>query len=470
MNSRIASFALVSFLGRIALSGEANWKPLFNGRDLSNWDKFLAAPSGEKQPLGLNNDPKSVFSVATIDGATAIHVSGEIYGALTTHEAFDNFHLRADFKWGEKRWPPRATVGRDSGILYCCVGTNGAGSGSWMRSIECNVMEKAVGQWWSVADAFIDVEGVRVTKEMEASVPYKMEGPGESIVLYKRGAPLMQATPADGITPPIDYEKPFGEWNHVEVIFWGGNCVHLLNGEVNMVLVNPRYKEDGREVGLRAGKIQLQSEAGEVFYWNVEIQPLDRLPEKFATLMPDWFGEKGFEPLLTDENAKAWAQCGPGNFELKNGVATARGGMGLWWMTNRVFTNFVMRGEFKQSSIKADSGVFVRFPNPGNDPWEAVKKGHEMEIGDPHPDNPTWRTGSFYPFQASAKANTRAPGEWNSYEILCEGQNYSARINGKLVTTWTDREARTSAGYVGLQNYNDGSVVEFRNVRIKALP
>ena len=33
------------------------------------------------------------------------------------------------------------------------------------------------------------------------------------------------------------------------------------------------------------------------------------------------------------------------------------------------------------------------------------------------------------------------------------------RINGKLVNTWTDPERRSRAGYVGLQNYNDGKAV-----------
>ncbi len=165
-----------------------------------------------------------------------------------------------------------------------------------------------------------------------------------------------------------------------------------------------------------------------------------------------------------------WAQCGPGEFSLENGVATAAGGIGLWWFTNRVFTNFVLRGEFRQEQPIADSGVFVRFPNPGNDPWVAVRRGHEMEIGDPNPENPTWRTGSIYPFQASTNANTRPPGEWNGFELSCDGHRYSVRMNSELVTTWTDPNQRSASGYIGLQNYNDGKTVRFRNLRVKELP
>ena len=179
---------------------------------------------------------------------------------------------------------------------------------------------------------------------------------------------------------------------------------------------------------------------------------------------------KEFVSILPLNSSTGWVQCGPGGFKIENGVATGQGGMGLWWYTNRVFTNFVLRGEFLQEQPIADSGVFVRFPDPGSDPWSAVKRGHEMEIGDPEPKIPTWRTGSIYPFQASRKANTKPVGQWNEYEIICIGHHYSVRMNGELVTTWTDEKQRSAFGYIGLQNYNDGKTVRHRNLRIKDLP
>ena len=144
--------------------------------------------------------------------------------------------------------------------------------------------------------------------------------------------------------------------------------------------------------------------------------------------------------------------------------------MGLWWYTGRQYTNFVLRGEFVQEQPIADSGVFLRFPDPGNDPWNAVHQGHEMEIGDPEPKDPTWRTGSIYPFQASTRANTKPLGQWNAYEIICQGQTYTVWMNGEQIMTWTDPKQRTRSGYIGLQNYNDGKTVRHRNVRIKDLP
>jgi hypothetical protein len=178
----------------------------------------------------------------------------------------------------------------------------------------------------------------------------------------------------------------------------------------------------------------------------------------------------GYYPLFSAEALPQWRQCGPGRFVVTNGIATGEGGMGLWWYAGRKFTNFVLRGEFVQEQPIADSGVFVRFPDPGNDPWRAVHQGHEMEIGDPEPKDPTWRTGSIYPFQASTRANTKPIGLWNEYEITCIGHRYSVRINGERVTEWTDSQQRSAAGYVGLQNYNDKKTVRHRNLRIKELP
>lgn len=118
----------------------------------------------------------------------------------------------------------------------------------------------------------------------------------------------------------------------------------------------------------------------------------------------------------------------------------------------------------------ADSGVFVRFPNPGSDPWVAVNRGHELEIGDQKPEQPTWATGSIYPFQAPVAVPVKPTGQWNQYELTCVGHNYAVRINGQLVNTWTDRKQRSASGYIGLQNYNDGKTVRHRNLRVKDLP
>jgi hypothetical protein len=145
--------------------------------------------------------------------------------------------------------------------------------------------------------------------------------------------------------------------------------------------------------------------------------------------------------------------------------------MGLWWYTSQTFTNFVLRGEWKLEAADSDTGVFVRFANPENDPWNAVRTGHELEIGDdPEGKDPVWRTGALYPFSAPARVMTKPIGEWNSYELAVVGHTYVVRINGETVNIWTDPDRRTASGYIGLQNYEEGKGAAFRNIRIRVLP
>src|SRR4051812_41150037 len=106
--TRLLALSLVALLPLSLVAGEKTaWRSLFNGKDLAGWDTWLGKPNGEKEPVGLNKDPKKVYTVVDVDGKPAIRISGEIFGAITSKEEFGNYHLKLEFKWGEKRWPPR---------------------------------------------------------------------------------------------------------------------------------------------------------------------------------------------------------------------------------------------------------------------------------------------------------------------------------------------------------------------------
>ncbi|MDD9207254.1 DUF1080 domain-containing protein, partial [Georgenia sp. 10Sc9-8] len=91
--------------------------------------------------------------------------------------------------------------------------------------------------------------------------------------------------------------------------------------------------------------------------------------------------EEGYTALFdgTQASLDAWNMAGPGSFELQQDCsALTVGGMGLLWYPE----------EFESYSLKMDwmmagddnSGVFVGFPDPGNDPWIAVNQGYEIQI------------------------------------------------------------------------------------------
>jgi len=275
--------SMVSLPAAPAPSPSVAWTSLFNGKDLTGWDTWLGIPHASvtgldlpkdeagryTAPQGLNHDPKHVFTVVKVDGAPAIRISGEMFGALTSREEYGDFHLRLEFKWGEKRWPPRETVVRDSGILYYAVGEHGAADNkAWMRSLECQVQEHDVGDFWAVGGTSVEVAGEAAGEGKDRRMVHRPDGPVVTV-----GASPRRAIKA------LDNENPTGEWNTVEVLCLRGTCRHAVNGKTNLVLTNPRQPGvDGAMVPLTKGRLQIQSEGAEVFYRNIQVRPIPEWP------------------------------------------------------------------------------------------------------------------------------------------------------------------------------------------------
>src|SRR4051812_3564722 len=154
----------LGLVGSVAAAEPAAWRQLFNGKDLAGWDTFMAKPDpawdvpglkrDEKgkyfEPIGLNRDPLKVFTVETVDGAPAIHVSGQGFGVMTTRESFGNFHLRVQFKWGEKKWGYKLNAARDCGLLYFVHGAPGFDHETWPRSTEFQIQDHDTGDLYAL--------------------------------------------------------------------------------------------------------------------------------------------------------------------------------------------------------------------------------------------------------------------------------------------------------------------------------
>ena len=266
-------------------------KPVLSLLDptLSQWETYLSYRHQEQYngsqptdaagkplaPLGLfpGLDPHGVFTLQQQDGETVLRVSGEIYGALTSKQSFRNYHLTLQYRWGEKKWPPRLQKLKDSGILYHANGPHGQEYfRSWMLSQEFQIMQGHTGDYWQQANSAIDIRAFQPEGEMNAVAdtiqPFLATGRasgGPGFVMRQRNA-----------------EKPDNQWNTVELICFEGQSLHIVNGQVVMVLKNSRYQQDGRDIPMWEGKIQLQSEAAEVFYKNIRLQPLAQLPAQYA--------------------------------------------------------------------------------------------------------------------------------------------------------------------------------------------
>jgi len=287
MDRRAALLALVAIPLGIRLpravrppQDREEWTPLFNGKDIASWETFLGKPhkasdvpgqtrSEDGQylnPIGVDKDPNAVFTVVRVDGAPAIRISGEIFGALTTREEYENYHLRFDFKWGDRKWPPREQAVRDSGCCYHSVGSHGASYGFWMQSLEFQVQEQDCGDFYSLAGVIVDSE-----------VVLKDTTNAKSDLIFKKGATKITGITRRIIKDPFN-EKPTGQWNTLELYCLAQTSVHVVNGATNMILTGLRRSVDGREVALTKGKIQFQSEGAEVFYRNIAIRPITEIP------------------------------------------------------------------------------------------------------------------------------------------------------------------------------------------------
>jgi hypothetical protein len=168
--------------------------------------------------------------------------------------------------------------------------------------------------------------------------------------------------------------------------------------------------------------------------------------------------------LFDGKDLTGWKMAGPGSFTVENGELHTHGGMGLLWYDQREFGDFTLKVQFKVSSPKDNSGVFVRFPDPGNDPWVAVRQGHEIQIDDG--EKPNNFTGSIYDFQNASAHASKPTGQWNQFEITVVGKKYTVKLNGKVVNEYTTQRPLLK-GYVGLQNHF--SDVSFRDVEIVPL-
>jgi beta-xylosidase len=199
-------------------------------------------------------------------------------------------------------------------------------------------------------------------------------------------------------------------------------------------------------------------------------------PAPVAACTANGTPETGFERLWNGLDMAGTTQAGPGGFDIVNDGAAgcrlvSRGGLGLLWFNAKQYDNFVLRTQWKTADATDNSGIFVRFPNPGTDPNVAIAQGHEVQIREGVAgDGEDQKTGSIYNFKRETARAAKPAGQWNDYEIRYENNAYTITLNGTVVNTYNNASSQArAAGYIGLQNHGANDEVSFRNVRIQPL-
>jgi hypothetical protein len=239
-------------------NGKKSDLQLFNGKNLDGWYTFI-------RERGKNVDPKKVFTVKN----GMIRISGEEFGCITSNDEFENYKIIVEFKWGEITYAPRADKARDSGLLLHSVGEDGGSDGTWMHSIECQIIEGGTGDFIVVGDG---------SNKFSITCPVAPDKQGGSYVYQPSGnkatinsgrinwfARDPEWKDSKGFRGAKDIEKPVGKWNKIECIVKDKEIFIYLNG----TLVNHAV-----DVQPQKGRIQIQSEGAEIFFRQIVLTPL----------------------------------------------------------------------------------------------------------------------------------------------------------------------------------------------------
>jgi hypothetical protein len=241
-------------------AASAAWTPLLNGRNLSGWYTFL-------QMHGKNSDPDHVITIE--DGTIHLYKSAPegsrvVMGYIASEQEYSDYHVRFQYRWGEKKFQPRYALKRDAGFYYHITGPDAV----WPRSLQFQVEQTNVGD-------LITLHGMQLGTWTD---PGTRNNDQPTFLPPERGG-----QPRDMGGKGISYQKRLAEdlevdgWNTVEVISQGDSTVHRLNGhEVNrgrgIRFVDP--EKGGPAKPISRGRIALEIEAAELFFRNVEIKHL----------------------------------------------------------------------------------------------------------------------------------------------------------------------------------------------------
>jgi hypothetical protein len=177
-------------------------------------------------------------------------------------------------------------------------------------------------------------------------------------------------------------------------------------------------------------------------------------------------------PIFNGRNLDGWTALEGGEWSVQDGVLTGRNGVkwstnpeisGSWLSTSKPYGDFRLELQYNINT-RGNSGVFFRSAHEKNPAFT----GYEMQIHDAPGSAPTKHgPGSIYDVVAPTQNRVRPAGQWNSVTLMARGRQITVAMNGETILN-AELE-RSNRGYIGLQNHDDRSVVQFRNIRIEEL-
>lgn len=283
---------------------------------------------------------------------------------------------------------------------------------------------------------------------------------------------------APGKDPLNKADKPFGEWNHFRIVMVGARVWVWLNGQqtVNGATME-NYFDRTLPVPPR-GPIQLQTHGGEIRWRNIYLREIgsEEANHRLRSGAPD-----GFKPVFNGKDFSRWNGA-VSSYEVIDGAMQCKPGKGGTIYTQKQFTNFIVRLEFKLPS-GGNNGLAIRYPGSGDAAYDGMC---ECQVLDDHYEEATGNQldprqvhGSAYGMVAAQRGYQYPIGEWNYQEVTVRGSTFKVELNGTVILD-TDLSTVSEfmagrphpgkdrlSGHFGFAGHNDP--VMFRNISILPL-
>ncbi len=355
---------------------------------------------------------------------------------------------------------------------------------------------------WSVKDHSIVFNGAgdnlcseKQYGDFEMIVDWRITKKGDSGI-YLRGTPQVQIWDTSRVevgaqvgsgglynnvkyrsTPLKVADNPVGDWNHFYIKMIGEKVTVILNG-ILVVDQLPLENYWDRNLPIFPKEaIELQAHGTDLAFRDIYVKEIS---DNHYVLAPEEQKE-GFVPLFNGINFEGWT----GNtidYEVKNGEIVlnidngpSHGNL----FTQGEYKDFIYRFEF-QLTPGANNGLGIRAPLQG----DAAYEGMELQILDD--DAPIYSQlqpyqyhGSVYGVIPAKRGSLKPTGEWNYEEVIVKGNIVKVILNGNVITEGDIAAAsrngtldhkdhpgiNRTTGHIGFLGH--GSVVKFRNIRIK---
>jgi hypothetical protein len=239
--------------------GADGWIPLFNGTSLEGW---TASPGDG-----------ALFAAGELEGQGVIHVyptqeggTNQPEATLRTNESFSKYVFHIQYKWGTKRFVPRANDFRDNGICFHLCGDLDQ---VWPESIELQIgAATSFPHDWITGNIFMLINKTR------AQWPYTTMGNNE--VWSATGTKKSIGAPTSYYRALVPEQRNVDDdWNTIELTVNGSEkAEYKVNGTVVNEVFDMECNENGTWAPLTQGPIALQAEYAEIYFRDVRIKML----------------------------------------------------------------------------------------------------------------------------------------------------------------------------------------------------